>query len=125
VPKAISLITEGRGVDYAIVATGNTEAIKQASMSVRKGGRVVLFGSPARGARVSFDLSQLFLREVAFQSSYSTSETEMRMALDLIESKRIDPSQTITHRIPLPQIREALRLAEDCHEAVKVIVENQ
>lgn len=48
VPKAISLITEGRGVDYAIVATGNMEAIKQASMSVRKGGRVVLFGSPAR-----------------------------------------------------------------------------
>lgn len=69
-------------------------------------------------------MSYLFLREVVLQSSYSTSETEMRMALDLIESKRIDPTQTITHRIPLPQIREAFRLAEDGHEAVKVIVEN-
>jgi L-iditol 2-dehydrogenase len=124
VPQAISLVTDGRGVDYAIVATGNIKAIEAASSSVRKGGKVVLFGSPARGSLFSLDVSQLFLREVGFQSSYSTSETEMHIALDLIGSKRIDPTQTITHRVPLGQIREALKLAEDGHESVKVVVEN-
>ena len=124
VPNAVSLITEGRGADCAIVATGNTKAIEQALNSVRRGGKVLLFGSPARDAVLSIDVSRLFLREVAFQSSYSTSETEIGMALDLIKSKRIAPAQTITHRVPLGEVREAIRLAEVGNEAVKVVVEN-
>lgn len=124
VPKAISLVTDGLGVDYAIVATGSLKAIDQALSSVRKGGRVVLFGAPPRGALLSVDVSHLFLQEISFQSSYSTSETEMRMALDLIETKRISPSQIITHRLPLSQAVEAFRLAEQGKDVVKIIVEN-
>ena len=117
--------TEGRGVDFVIVATGNPKAIQQAITSVRSGGKVVLFGAPARGTLVSLDLSRLFLQEIGIQSSYSTSETEMQMALELIESKRIQPSQLITHRLPLERTVEAFHLAENGKETVKVIVENQ
>lgn len=124
VSKAISLATGGLGMDYAIVATGNSKAIGQALSSVRKGGRVILFGAPPRGALLSLDVSHLFLHEISFQSSYSTSETEMRMALDLIETKRIRPSQLITHRLPLFQTVEAFRLAEQGKDVAKVIVEN-
>jgi threonine dehydrogenase-like Zn-dependent dehydrogenase len=49
----------------------------------------------------------------------------MRIALDLIETGRINPSQMITHRLPLERIIEALHLAESGSEAVKVIVENR
>jgi len=124
VPREIMAKTEGRGADYAIVATGNPKAIQQAISSVRKGGKVVLFGAPGRGTLVSLDLSQLFLQEIGIQSSYSTSETEMQMALDLIQTGRIRPSQLITHRLPLDRIVEALHLAESGKETVKVIVEN-
>ena len=117
--------TEGRGVDFAIVATGNPKATQQAITSVRRGGKVVLFGAPARGAIMSLDLGRLFLQEIVIQSSYSTSETEIQMALDLIESTRIQPSQLITHRLPLERIVEAFHLAESGKEAVKVIVENR
>jgi L-iditol 2-dehydrogenase len=116
--------TEGRGVDFAIVATGNPKAIQQAIPSVRSGGKIILFGAPARGTLVSLDLSRLFLQEINIQSSYSTSETEIQMALGLMESARIRQSQLITHRLPLERIVEALQLAES-GEAVKVIVENQ
>lgn len=117
--------TEGRGVDFVIVATGNPKAIQQAITSVRSGGKVVLFGAPARGTLVTLDLSRLFLQEIGIQSSYSTSETEIQMALELIESKRIQPSQLITHRLPLERTVEAFHLAEGGKETVKVIVENQ
>jgi threonine dehydrogenase-like Zn-dependent dehydrogenase len=70
-------------------------------------------------------MSRLFLQEISIQSSYSTSETEMQIALDLIETGRINPSQMITHRLPLERIVEALHLAESGREAVKVIVENR
>jgi L-iditol 2-dehydrogenase len=123
VPARILEGTEGTGVDSAIVATGNPKAITQAINSVRKAGKILLFGSPAR-APFSLDLIHLFLREISIQTSYSTSETEMQMALDLIGTERIRPSQLITHRVPLEHIEEALHLAESGKEAVKVIVEN-
>ncbi len=124
VPETISSRTHGLGVDYAIVATGNLKALEQAFGSVRKGGLVVLFGAPPRGAHLSLDMSRLFLQEVRFQSSYSTSETEMKLALDMIEKKRINPSKLITHRLPLAETVEAFRIAEKGSGAVKVVVEN-
>src|SRR3972149_4378070 len=120
VPQEISRGTDGRGTDFAIVATGNPKAIQQAVASVRKGGKVTLFGAPARGTMVSLDVSQLFLRETGFQSSYSTSETEMRIALELIATGRIRPSLLFTHRLPLGRVTEAISLAESGKEAVKV-----
>jgi L-iditol 2-dehydrogenase len=123
VPARVLESTKGAGADCAIVATGNPKAIFQAISSVRKGGKIQLFGSPAR-APVPLDLTRLFLREISIQASYSTSETEMQMALDLIGTERIRPSQLITHRVPLERIVEALHLAESGKEAVKVIVEN-
>jgi L-iditol 2-dehydrogenase len=124
IAEALASHTDCRGVDVAIVATGNPRAIEQAADSVRKGGQVVLFGAPARGTLLSLDVSRFFLRELSFQSSYSTSETEMRIALDLISSKRIQPSEMITHRLPLEEVVEAFRLAESGKEAAKVVVHN-
>ena len=124
-PKAISLSTGGLGVDLAIVATANLKALESAFDTVRNGGTVLLFGAPTRGSVLTFDMSKLFLREVRFQSSYSTSETEMQMALAMIASKRIRPSEIITHRLPLAQTIEAIGLADRATEAVKVIVENR
>jgi L-iditol 2-dehydrogenase len=124
-PKAVSLLTGGLGVDYAIVATANLKALESALGTVRKGGTVLLFGAPARGAQMSLDMSKMFLREVRLHSSYSTSETEMRMALNLIENRRIRPAEMITHKLPLSQTIEALGLADHGAEAGKVIIVNE
>ncbi len=125
VPKTISLLTGGLGVDYAIVATANLKALESAFATVHKGGMVLLFGAPTRGSSMSLDMSKLFLREVRFQSSYSTSETEMQMAIQLIESRRIRPSEIITDRFPLSRAIEALGLADKTGDAVKIMVENE
>ena len=124
-PKAISLLTDGIGVDLAIVATANLRALEQAFETVRKGGTVLQFGAPTRGSLFTLDMSRMFLRETRFQSSYSTSETEMRMAIALIASKRVKPSELITDRFPLSRMAEALALADQQANSVKVIVEHQ
>jgi L-iditol 2-dehydrogenase len=125
VPKALAELTRGFGVDLAIVATANPKALESAFATVRKGGTVLLFGAPTRGALLTMDMSRMFLREIRFQSSYSTSETEMRMALDLIETGGIKPSEIITHRLPLSNVIEALNMADRATESIKVIVENR
>ena len=116
--------TENLGVEYAIVATGNPKALESAISVVRKGGKILLFGSPPRGARLSLDISRMFLREITLLSSYSATETDMRMALELIQRRRIDPSMMITHKLPLDKAVEAFRIAQDGRTAGKVIVEN-
>jgi len=123
VPARVLERTEGIGIDCAIVATGNPKAISQAISLVRKGGKILLYAFPPR-APVPLDLYRMFLTEISIQASYSTSETEMQMALDLIATDQIRPSQLITHRIPLERIEEAFHLAESGKEAVKIIVEN-
>ena len=112
------------GVEYAIVATGNPKALESAISIVRKGGKILLFGAPPRGTRASLDISRMFLREITLLSSYSTTETEMRIALELIERRRIDPSLMITHKLPLDRAVEAFRVAQDGKTAGKVIIEN-
>ncbi len=116
--------TNNLGVDHAIVATGNPKAFESALGIVRKGGTVLLFGVPARGALLSLDISRLFLREITLEASYSTSELEMRLALDLVERKRIDTTQMITHRFPLTRLSEAFHVAENGRTAGKIIIEN-
>lgn len=121
--RAISLLTGEMGVDLAIVATANLKALESAFDTVRKGGTVLQFGAPTKGSRFTLDMGRMFLREVRFQSSYSTSETEMQMALELMASGRIKPSEIVTDRLPLSHAVDALALAERA-DAVKVIVEN-
>ena len=124
-PRAISLLTGGLGVDLAIVATANLKALESAFETVRKGGTVLQFGAPTRGSLFTLDMGRMFLREIRFQSSYSTSEAEMRMAIELIRGQRVKPSEIITDRLPLSRTVEALALADRAADAVKVIVENQ
>jgi S-(hydroxymethyl)glutathione dehydrogenase/alcohol dehydrogenase len=54
--SAIRELTAGRGVDYAIDASGQTRTIEQAFESVRKFGGLCVFAShPANGERISLD----------------------------------------------------------------------
>jgi threonine dehydrogenase-like Zn-dependent dehydrogenase len=49
----------------------------------------------------------------------------MKMAIDLIEKKRVDPSKLITHRLPLAKALEAFSLAQKGVNVVKVVIENK
>jgi len=115
-------MTEGRGVDVVVVATGATEAIVQALKSVRRGGTVSLFGAPGRGALLSYDVSEVFIREVSIIPSYSTTESEINMALRLLVSRRIDLRKLISHYFRLERVVDAIKYAADGKDCLKVIV---
>lgn len=114
--------TNGRGADGVIVSVGAPEAILQAIDLARKGGVVVLFGAPSRGAMLSYDLSKVFLKEVSLIPSYSTSELETNAALELMASSRLGLSSIITHRFRLEDAAEAIRCAAEAKDSLKIIV---
>lgn len=115
--------TESRGVDKVVVASGSVRAIESSLHLVRKGGKILLFGIPPEGSLFSCDVSDIFIREITLVPSYSTTEYEMKTALEMMAAGKIQLTKMITHRFGLGEIAEAFRVAEDAKSSLKVTIQ--
>jgi L-iditol 2-dehydrogenase len=112
----------GQGADMALVATGNEKALGQAFASVRKGGKIVLFGAPASGAHYQLDVSTFFSKQIAFVSSYSCVESEMHEAIQLLSTKQLDLRGLISNRFMIREADKAIEHSMSSKEAIKTMV---
>src|SRR5438445_3830464 len=121
VPAHVRKITMD-GVDLAIVSTGNEKALSQAFSSVKKGGRILLFGAPSQGASYQLSVSELFSRQITLLSSYSCVEAEMKEAIKLVSEQRLDLKNRISDRSKLRHAEKAMDFAKPSKAAIKTIV---
>jgi len=112
------------GVDIAIVAAGNPRAFAQALKSVRKGGRICLFGAPPIGSKHELDLHDAFTRQIKIIPSYSCVEPEIQETLQLISEGKLDITSLITNRYNLRQAIEALENARSPTSGVKTVIKS-
>lgn len=117
--------TNGIGVDIGILGTPTAKPIQILLQTIRRGGRLCIFGAPERGEKVELDFSWLFINEVSITTSYSTSEVETTIILRLMESAKIFFNDLITHKFKLSQAEEAFEVAKDASKSLKVVVENE
>ncbi|MEM4047634.1 MAG: zinc-binding dehydrogenase, partial [Metallosphaera sp.] len=115
--------TEGRGADIAIIASGSPQAIISGLNSIRKGGKVLLFGVPYKGTILDYDVSNLLNNEISIVSSNAAVEEDTREALRLISERRLNVSRLITHKFSLEEFNEAVRIAKQ-GKAIKVVITN-
>ena len=114
--------TNNRGVDLAIVATGSLKAFQDAIDLVRKGGTVVMFGVPSKGATIDLDMSIVYSKEITIVTSYAASDLDTKDALELINSKKVDAGKLITHKYALSDSQKAFDHARDGTNAMKIII---
>jgi len=122
--RALALGAERHGnelVDVAIVCTTKPAAIADGFAAVAPGGALCLYAPPDPGQALGLDGHALYVREVDVCASYSAGPRDMRAALALIATGRVDPAPLITHRLPLERTGEALELART-GGAVKALV---
>jgi L-iditol 2-dehydrogenase len=112
----------GEGVDLVIVSTGNEKALNQAFSSVRKGGRILLFGAPSHGASYQLDVSELFSRQITLLPSYSCVEAELEEAIRLVSDKRLDLKSLVSDRFKLRDAEKAMEFAKTSKTAIKTMV---
>jgi L-iditol 2-dehydrogenase len=108
-------------VDAAIVCTPKPDAIAAAAAALAPGGVLCLYAPPAPGSPPPIDGTDLFLRELTVTASYSAGPADMRAALELIASGRIDPLPFVSHRLALDETADALELQRR-GEALKAVV---
>jgi len=116
--------TANQGVDVVIVSTSSLNALKDAVNFVRKGGIIVMFGVPSKGANVDLDMSEIYSKGVTIVNSYAASDIDTTYALDLILNKQIDVSQLITHKYNLQECQQAFVHAKSGDNAMKIIISN-
>jgi L-iditol 2-dehydrogenase len=108
--QAIRARTEGRGADAVILAVGGSSLIRPAIDAARFGGRVLLFAQTVRG-EVVIDPASICVDEKTLLGSYSASVELNQEVAQFVFSGEMDLAGLYSHRFPLSQSLEALRLA--------------
>jgi len=116
--------TTNQGVDVAIVATSSLNALKDAISFVRKGGTIVMFGVPSKGANIELDMSEVYSKNLTIVNSYAASDFDTKDAVDKISNKQINVSQLITHKYNLEECQQAFAHAKSGDNAMKIIISN-
>ena len=103
-----------RKFDVCVVAVGSRQAYEEALRALRPRGRLVVFSGlqPSEDALpVSFN--QLHYHEHTLVGAYGCSFRHGVQALDAIASGAVAVEDMISHRMPLEELDEALRIVEN------------
>ncbi len=108
------------GPELVVVATAAAVAFEDATRLAARGGTVLLFGAPKRGATATIDLARLFLNGTSVVTSYASSERETQAATKLLAEGSVSVSELITHRFPLAESEQAFAAAaqQQCMKAL-------
>jgi L-iditol 2-dehydrogenase len=119
---ALKGLNEGRGADVVIVTAGTVPAMEQGMALAGGGATVLLFAPPPPEAALSVSPHRLLFSEITIAASYSCSPLETRRALRLLHGGRIKAEEMITHRFDLTGVGEAIHLAAQAGESLKIVI---
>lgn len=112
-------ITEGKGADVVIDASGSEIAIQQAVECAGIGARVSLIGI---GGDILFPLSEVFFKNLNITMGLGDL-TLASDILNLISSKKIDIKPLITHRVRLDEIEKAYNIFDKrTEDVIKILI---
>jgi NADPH:quinone reductase-like Zn-dependent oxidoreductase len=118
IAEEVRRITGKRGVDIVFEHVGRAtwgESIK----SLRPGGTIVTCGATT-GPEVSFDLRQLFARQLSFLGSYMGTMGDLHEALSHVFAGRLKP--VVDRTFPLSETADAHRYLESSSMFGKVVL---
>ena len=116
-------LNRGRLADVVIVATGSVPAMERGMTLANGGATVLLFAPSTPEELLPISPHRMFFSEITLTASYSCSPLETKQALTLIEWGRIKVDELITHYFDLTGVGEAIRLAIQAGESLKIVIE--
>jgi alcohol dehydrogenase len=119
---AVLDLTGGKGVDVAIEAVGIPATFQLCESIIAAGGTIANVG--VHGKKVDLHLERLWCHNITITTRLVDTVTTP-MLLKTVQSKKLDPTQLITHHFSLSQILEAYEVFGRAghHKALKVLIE--
>ena len=119
----IAALTQGMGVDTAILAVPSDKAFFQALDCTRKGGKILFFAEFPDELEIPINPNILYRREIDLMGSYSSSFKVQSLAADIVFSKRIDVDALVSDRYPLSDLAAAVeRAVAPTPETLKILI---
>jgi L-iditol 2-dehydrogenase len=119
----VQRVTDGCGLDAAILAVPSTELVAQAQALVRGAGQVLLFSHTRRGDQAALDLASICVDEKDLIGSYSSDFLLQSEVARLVFTRQLDARRLITHQFPLEQTAAAIELAaHPTGDSLKIVV---
>jgi len=115
------LIVAGGGADRVIECVGDPAAWELAHALATPGGRVLMYGGCAAGARATFDTARVHYDEIDIVGAFHYRPENVREAFRLLCDGAVRIAPLITHHLPLASLGEALDLVRS-RRAVKVAI---
>jgi alcohol dehydrogenase len=115
----------GGGVDYAIEASGRTEAMLAAFLSTRARGAAVLIGIPRSDAVLplpALTIPRMERRVLGSIYGSTYPERDFALTLEMYRSGRLELDRLITHRVALEDVQRGVELLLS-GEAIRAIVD--
>lgn len=108
IPGEIKSLTEYRGADVVIEATGLITVWETSIQMVRKGGFVLLFGGTKSGASLQIDANLMHYSQITIKGVFHTTPLCVETAFRLLEMGTFDEDDFIQNVYPLDRLEEAI-----------------
>jgi threonine dehydrogenase-like Zn-dependent dehydrogenase len=123
---AVRRFTDGRGAAVAIEAVGLPRTVNQAILCLRKAGRAVLMGAPWE--RIVFEFENyrrdFLFKELRISSSITNRKDEMEPLIELVKTRRIDLSNSVSLKLPFEKINEGIEIVKNnVGNPIRVVLE--
>lgn len=112
VSEAILEATGKMGADVVLEMSGNAHAINDAFVSLRQGGSMVMLGIPKGNIELDINKHIIFKEATVIGCNGRKIFETWDLMLELLSQKKLDLDPIITHRFPLDQFGEAMKLIE-------------
>jgi 2-desacetyl-2-hydroxyethyl bacteriochlorophyllide A dehydrogenase len=104
--KEVMSLTNNVGADVAMEFVGSPITLEKTLNSVRRGGKAVLVG--LSGEPLTYDTRKIVRGELDVMGSYAFCKRDIEEVLNLISSRKLDLSYSVTHRFSLEDANLAL-----------------
>jgi threonine dehydrogenase-like Zn-dependent dehydrogenase len=120
VPARVLEMTGGEGVDAVIEAVGRAELVTEAAFLLRPGGIISVAGVIISNVDLPWGL--FLMKNLSLRGGLVNPQNHAAHLLPLIQSGRLDPTDLVTHRLPLSEGPAAYELFAAHRDGVLKVV---
>jgi L-iditol 2-dehydrogenase len=121
-PEFVKDVTDGWGVEGAVIAVGSARLVEQTLPLLAPGGRLNIFAGTYPKDELRIDPNVIHYGEFILTGSADSTPENMRLALKLIESGLVDTASLVSHLLPLEEVGRGFELVKNA-EGLKIMIE--
>jgi len=120
--ERVKEITGGRLADVVLDYVGQKKTVENAIRCIGMGGRVVLVGVSSDEIQLS-PYRTIIGKEMELIGSDDHLRSELRKLIELVESRKLDLSGSVTHRVRLEDVNRGMQIVEgNIENPIRVVV---